>query len=359
MDFEDITIGQVTDPTTVDLVSYDVITDTEWSTIDANTNSCDAPSSGQPRILRATVSVEWVNMSGVKPVKSQTTIAPPIDSYDPATGHISVKVVDRWGAGAGGNPVTVSRSGFSETITTTEEGCAFFAQLNGGTYTVALNRTGYVDGQGVANPSRSMAVNAGFATPVTFLYDQASALDLTLAGLDGYGVPAGIETMISNTGLQPAGKALYSGAPLFPYPDGFQVWGGSCADADPIGLDLALGARYYPSAAREPTINVEPGLTATGTIVLKSVDVTVVNGVGLPVPNVALTASHVTNDLGCPSGKTLALPGVTNAQGELKVALPYGNWEFRVTGRTPAPIWPQAVLDPTTANPAPVQAVVL
>jgi len=359
MQFEDITIGQVEQTKAVDLVSYKVTTDTEWSTIDANKNSCDAPSSGQPRILRATVTVDWVNMAGVKPVQSQTTLAPPIGTYDPATGHISVKVVDRFGVGSGGNPVTVSRSGFTETITTTEEGCAFFAQLNAGTYTVALNRTGYVDGQGVASPSRPMTVNVGFATPVTFLYDQAAVLNLTFTGEAGYAVPTGIEKMISNTGLQPAGTALYSGGQLFPYPDGFQAWGGSCTDADPAGEIASLGTPYYPSGVRDPAHLVEPGLTTTGDIILKSVDVKVVNGIGVPVPNVALTARHVTNDLGCPVGKTLTLPGVTNAAGELKVALPYGKWEFRVTGRSPAPVWPQSVLDPTAANPAAVQAVVL
>ena len=359
MEFEDITVGQVTEIKPVDSVNYEVITDTEWSTIDANKNSCDAPSSGQPRILRATVSVEWVNMAGVKPVKSQTTLAPPIGTYDPATGHISVKVVDRWGVGSGGNPVTVSRTGFSETIATTEEGCAFFAQLNAGTYSVSLNRAGYVDGQGVAIPSRPMTVNVGFATPIVFLYDQASVLNLTLAGEAGYGVPAGIEKMISNTGLQPAGKALYAGGQLFPYPDGFQTWGGSCADADPIGMNTTTGLPYYPSGERDPAVMVEPGLTTAGPIVLKSVDLKVVNGIGVPVPNVALTARHVTNDLGCPAGKTLTLPGVTDAQGDLKVAIPYGKWEFRVTGRSPAPLWPQMVLDPSAANPAAVQAVVL
>jgi len=292
-------------------------------------------------------------------VKTQTTLAPPIGTYDPSTGHISVKVTDRFGVGSGGNPVTVSRTGFSETITTTEEGCAFFAQLNAGTYTIRLNRTGYVDGQGVTSPTRSMPVNVGFATPVTFLYDLASTLNLTLTGEPGYGVPAGIEKMISNTALQPAGKALYAGGLLFPYPDGFQAWGGNCADADPLGMNTTLGVRYYPSAQRDEPILVEPGLTATGQIFLKSVDVKVVNGIGVPVPNVALTARHVTNDLGCPVGKTLTLPGVTNAAGELQVAIPHGKWEFRVTGRSPAPVWPQIVLDPSAANPVAVQAVVL
>jgi prepilin-type N-terminal cleavage/methylation domain-containing protein len=367
MDFDDIPIGQVSQTEPVDTVDYTVLTDTEWATIDADTNACDAPSSGDPRILRATVSVKWVNMSGVKPVKSQTTIAPPIGTYDPQTGHIAVKVVDRFGEGAGGHPVTVSRTGFNQTIHTTEEGCAFFAQLNPNTYNVSLSRPGYVDGQGVANPTRSMSVNVGFASAVTFLYDQAATLDLTLAGLDGYAVPTGIEALISNTGLQPAGKAVHasSGATaliqnLFPYPDGFQTWGGSCADADPAGENVTSGERYYPGADREPAILVEPGLTTTGTVVLKSVDLSVTGPTGDPIPNASVTAHHIVDsgsDLGCPSGKSFNL-GTTDAQGQIKVAMPYGKWEFRVNGLTPSPVWPQEVMDPSATNPATVQLVV-
>jgi len=370
--FEKIVIGQETDTKLVDLVEYELTTDTEWSSINATTSSCDAPnastSAGGPRVLRATVIVEWGNMSGVKPVKSQTLIAPPLGTYDPMTGHISVKVVDRLGVGAGGHDVTITKStGGSETLTTTNEGCAFFEGLVPGNYTVALNTPGHVDVSLVPNPSTTAAVTAGFATNLTFQYDEAGSLQLTLAGEDGYPVPTGIEAAIYSAALKAPGTTkVYANSGsaltitgLFPFtPDGYNTWGGACQDADPLGKRPLLAGRFYPDAQREPSIFFEPGATGVGTIVLKSVDVEVVNGTGVPQSGRSVQAVHVTGtEYGCPAAKTLAL-GTTDATGQLKVAMPYGAWELRVTGATANPLWPQPVFDPTTANPQAVQVVV-
>jgi len=370
--FKDIVIGQEIDIKEVDLVEYKLTTDTEWSSINATTSSCDAPnattSAGGPRVLRATVLVEWANMSGVKPVKSQTLIAPPLGTYDPMTGHIAVQVVDRLGVGAGGHDLTITKStGGSQALTTTSEGCAFFEGLDAGSYTVALNTPGYVDVMLNPTPSRPVTVTAGFASNVTFQYDQAGSLQLTLTGESGYAIPTGIEATIYSAALQaPSTTKTYANSGsavtitgLFPFtPDGYQTWGGACQDADPVGKRPLLAGRFYPDAAREPSIFFEPGATGVGNIVLKSVDVTVVNGAGIPQVGRSVQAVHLTSaEYGCPAAKTLAL-GTTDATGQLKVAMPYGAWELRVTGGTANPIWPQPVIDPTTANPQAVQVVV-
>jgi len=367
--FEDIVIGQETETKMVDTVPYLITTDTEWSSINADTSACDAPvgASGGPRVLRATVFVKWANMSGVKPVTSQTVIAPPLGTYDPLTGHIAVKVVDRLGEGAGGHVVTISKIGTpSETLTTTSEGCAFFAGLTPGSYTAALSTSGYVDAALVSAPSRNVGVTEGFASNLTFLYDQAGSLELTLTGGGGYAVPAGIEASIFNAALLPATTKVYANSGsavtitgLFPFTDGYETWGGACTDADPIGARPGLGDRFYPDAQREPSIIFDPGATGVGNIVLKSVDVQVVNGLGVPVPNKSVTAAHVAGtDYGCPSPLPAFSLGTTDVQGMLKVAMPYGNWEFQASGSTANPIWPQKVLDPSTASPEVVQVVV-
>jgi prepilin-type N-terminal cleavage/methylation domain-containing protein len=370
--FEDITIGQETQTKMVDTVGYLITTDTEWSAINASTSSCDAPnastSAGGPRVLRATVLVEWANMSGVKPVKSQTLIAPPLGTYDPMTGHISVKVVDRLGVGAGSHDVTITKStGGSEMLTTTSEGCAFFEGLVPGNYTVTLNTPGHVDVSLVPTPSRTVGVTAGFASNLTFQYDQAGSLQLTLSGESGYAIPTGIEAVIYSAALQaPSTTKVYANSGsgltitgLFPFtPDGYQTWGGACQDADPLGKRPALAGRFYPDAVREPSIFFEPGATGVGNIVLKSVDVQVVNGSGVPRSGRIVQAVHVTGtEYGCPAAKTLNV-GTTDATGQLKVAMPYGAWEFRVTGGTANPLWPRPVLSPTTANPQAVQVVI-
>jgi prepilin-type N-terminal cleavage/methylation domain-containing protein len=369
MEFDDIVIGQETATELVDDVPYLITTDTEWSSINADTSACDAPvaGSGGPRVLRATVHIRWANMSGVKPVTSQTVIAPPIGTYDPLTGHIAVKVVNRLGEGAGGHTVTISNSGgFVDSLTTTTDGCAFFAGLNPGDYTARLNTSGYVDPALVAAPSRPVAVNEGFASNLTFEYDEAGALALTLAGEAGYAVPEGIEASIFSPALLPGLPKVYTtsgGAVtipnLYPFPNGYETWGGACTDADPVGARPGLGGRFYPEAQREAPIIFDPGTTAAGNIVLKSVDIEVVNALGMPESGRSVQAVHLTHpDYGCPGPKTLAL-GTTDAQGQLKVALPYGHWELRVTGATANPLWPQPVLDPTTANPEAVQVIIL
>jgi prepilin-type N-terminal cleavage/methylation domain-containing protein len=368
-EFEDIVIGQDTVTKMVDEVPYLITTDTEWSSINADTSACDAPaeSSAGPRVLRATVRVKWANMSGVKPVTSQTVIAPPIGTYDPLTGHIAVKVVNRLGEGTGGHDVTITRSGgFSDTLTTTEEGCAFFAGLTPGDYTASLNTPGYVDKSLTSAPVQAVGVNEGLASNLTFLYDEEGSLELHLMAEDGYATPAGIEASIFNTLLLPSATKVYSNSGsiltipgLFPFSDGYEAWGGACTDADPIGERPFQGTRFYPDAQREPSIVFEPGATGVGNIMLKSVDIEVVNGLGMPQIGRSVQAVHVTDpDYGCPGPKTLTLPGTTDSTGQLKVAMPYGHWEFRVTGASPSPLWPQPVLDPSVAGPEPVQVVV-
>jgi hypothetical protein len=61
-----------------------------------------------------------------------------------------------------------------------------------------------------------------------------------------------------------------------------------------------------------------------------------------PIPNVPVQASHAA-DASCPAGETFNL-GVTDAGGQVLVALPYGTWTVLVNG-VPSTV----VLTPGTA----------
>ncbi len=145
-------------------------------------------------------------------------------------------------------------------------------------------------------------------------------------------------------------------SPLFPYPNGYQAWGGTCLDADPQGVNPSGGQPYYPGAQRETAIASNPNQTTVADVTLKSVDVLVKLSNDSPVAGVNVEAYH-DPDSGCPSGKTLVL-GTTAADGYVHVALPYGTWRFEVSGRTPVGSWPVPVLSPLVANPQAVSVTV-
>ena len=79
-------------------------------------------------------------MRGVTPAESSTILSPPVGSYDPNNGHIAVKVLGSDATPLGGVPVTVTASGFNRNLTTTSDGCAFFAFVPPASYTVTPRR---------------------------------------------------------------------------------------------------------------------------------------------------------------------------------------------------------------------------
>jgi hypothetical protein len=296
-------------------------------------------------------------MRGVKPVKSSTILSPPVGSYDPNNGHIAVKVLGSTAEPLAGVPVTVTRTGFSRNLTTTSDGCAFFAFVPPDlTYDVALGAVGYVDRQGSANPVQVVGVTSGATSSVAFDYDQAATLTLTLAAPGGGSFPDGLSVVVGNTALVPTGTKEFAGTGtirsvgnLFPYEEGYSAWAGSCADADPEGED-GNGLAYWEGATRETEVQSLPGGTATGQINLATVTVNV-TGL-LPGTPVDLVAVHDA-DNGCPSGLQYTLGSFTGA-GTAVVALPYGLWTLQVEGMTPSlGSWPTVTLDPRTSG-APV-----
>ena len=100
--------------------------------------------------------------------------------------------------------------------------------------------------------------------------------------------------------------------------------GRDCADADPAA---------YTGGSRGAVLASNPAGTTSGTANLDAVDVTVrfTTLLGLPVPNATITATHAAGT-GCTSGNTLTTTTRTDANGKLRLALPYGTWTIRATG---------------------------
>jgi hypothetical protein len=289
-------------------------------------------------------------MSGTKAVASQTVIVPPAGSYDLETGHIGVKVLDQSGAGVAGIPVLATGpGGFSDTEVTQSDGCAFFGFLDPGTYTVKLSSAGYVTDQGVSSPTQNVAVTVGTITSLQFNYALASTLDLTMSGAFGGTVPTSVPVTVGNTNLLPTGTKVITGSgnprsvgSLYPFTAGYQVWGGSCLDADPQAQKVDGSGAYYPGATRAAPIGVQPGLHSLGTLTMGTASITV-TGPG-STAGLTVIGTHAA-DAGCSGGTTLTL-GLTDSTGKLTAAIPYGTWTFTVSGKSPNPSWPVATVSP-------------
>ena len=337
--FTDLPLGQTLSTQSVDGVPYTVDRETEWVTQNASSGPCQAPPGSNLAYLAVAVSVSWPNMAGVKPPSTNTVVNPPVGTYDPLSGHIAVTVRDRGGLPQDGVTVTIVGSTVTDSQTTGVDGCAFFAYEPAGTYTVTLSSTGYVDDQNAAAPSQSATVSVGGIVPLQFQYDAAATVILTMVGKTGGAVPAAIPVGLWNTHTLPAGVRIFpgSGNPrtiggLFPFSDGYEVWAGSCLDANPEGTNSA-GAAIYPGATRPGIANITPGGSVSTTLQMAETLVTTQTAGGVLRPGITITATHVAPTLplvesGCPSGEVYTL-GTTNASGQLLAALPYGTWAIK------------------------------
>jgi type II secretory pathway pseudopilin PulG len=350
--FDSVAVGQTVTTATAggaDTTPYTVTQDVSWVAPATTSSSCNVPNGSSGAALaykRLTVRVTWPDMRGVQPVASQTLLTPPVGAYDPNDGHIAVQLFDRNAAPLAGQPVTLSGPA-GATQLSTGDGCAFFAYLDPGTYTVSLATAGYVDRQGDQPATQTAAVQASQITTLSFDYDQAATVQVGLVPPPGAAVADGIAVTVANPGLA-VGTKVFAGSgltrtvgPLFPYASGYQVWAGDCTDADPQG---------YPGGSRGPTLATDPGgnPSSTGTAALAAVDVAVRQADGTPVAGATVQAVHAAGP-GCPSGETLTTTAVTDAAGNLLLALPYGTWTLEAT--SPAgTTQPQVALDPGSAT---------
>jgi prepilin-type N-terminal cleavage/methylation domain-containing protein len=317
-------LGQTTlAPQSVGGVNYTIKQDLEWVSAGASVSSCSAPSGpGGAAYVKATVYVSWPDMHGAAAVTSQSLLSPPVGAFDETKGHIGVQVLDVNGNPVGGETVTLGGLA-SASLVTTAEGCAFFAYLDPGSYTVSLSHAGYVDGNSNPTPSHPVTVSSATTQQVTFNWDRAATLQLTLTAANGGTIPAGIPLTLYNTSFGPpnyvkvfAGSGVTTSLSLFPYLSGYQVWAGGCNDAKP--------------ATPAPALATTPGGVTAGAVALATLRVTAKHVGGAAASGVHLNVFHALDTL-CASGETFDI-GTTPANGILLAALPYGAWTMQVVG---------------------------
>jgi hypothetical protein len=367
--------------TPVDGVPYTVATDADWIPKGADTNPCDSESDNPIAYVRVTVNVSWANMNGVKPVTSSTIITPPVKTFSSGKGNVGVKVIGAQNQPQPNLTVTLTAPGGTPSYVkkTSSAGCAFFAYVDplpSGAYTATMDEPGYVDPDGNQLVTKAATVLAGeTADPLGFKYDRAASLDLTLKGVPVGGAPILLPTTplpvtVGNSDLFSgtrtfAAPSTGAGATrtitgLFPFTASmYTVWAGDCADSDPEGKQPD-GSAYYVGGLRDPGVVLAAGGTASLDVNMQSIEFTVYKTAAVPgneQPNSVIIADHDGVVGECPAATSLTL-GTTDSAGKLTVAIPYGNFTFRVQGATPMTSWVNGISTPPADAVAPLSLVI-
>lgn len=360
--------GTKGNPLVVDNHSFTVTRTSEWQTQGATSGPCDGGASGQLAYLRVSVLVSWPNMGKTTPVTAATLLAPGLGTYNAGSGHIKAKVIDGVGNPEAGTTMTVRNSGGGviDSQSTAADGCAFFAFLDPGNYTVTASRAGYVDQTWAPSTSTSVTVVANVAAPASFAYAEASTTVFTFdTSQAGYSPAAATALTVYNpaiTGSATYTKSFSSSAPTrtlttWPYSTGLIAWSGDCTDADPAASG---GSRPNPTVT-------DPGTNVSSVLKGAAVGVVVKKATGTPVSGATVEAVHST--AGCPStmrdpadgstvGEVLTLPVTTDSTGTSKVLLPYGTWTLKVISQTASTTWPVVNLQGSATFPAPYAVTV-
>jgi hypothetical protein len=251
----------------------------------------------------------------------------------PAGGALIVQILDANGNPVSGTTVTAIGPASSPTPTTTSltsgpDGCAIFAGLAGGTYTVNASEVGYVDPNGNSTASAQETVVEGTSVPTGFQLDRAGTIATTFAATGTNAAGAALtfaDTLtIANQGIAIPGTrsfgtvgTTFSGSPpaasatnAFPFPSGYSVYGGSCIQNDP---------QTY-TGNDDPNILVNAASTQ---ILMPAIKVTLYSGTSRTSPGSVVTNTTVTfTDTGCNATRSVT----TNASGYVNVGAPYGTY---------------------------------
>lgn len=252
----------------VGAIDFTVRSTASWVSDGSGTASCTA-ATARANYLRIASAVTWPGMT-IKPVGIESVVAPPNGSFGTNLGSLAVEVRDRDGLPVPGAAVALSgQRGYTDT--TNSLGCVLWGYLPAGSYTVAISKPGYVSPEGVAQPSRAVGVVGETTATAAFDYDRGGQIRANYTTWNGTGwvAAAGAAFTIQHSRLTvalPPVTTDLSGL-VYPFPDPYSVYAGSCPGADPLG-----------NGQPATTAAVPRGGVAAVDVRLASIDVKVVNG---------------------------------------------------------------------------------
>lgn len=342
---------------TIDGVRYTVYVSVDPVFADGNGNACSGGNNTREVYKKVSVRVVFPTEAHAQPVRADTIVRTPSVSAGSSAGAIGASVIDRNGQPVEGVTVTVGASNAQ----TDEGGCAYLPGVSAGNYSVVVSRTGYVSVTGATSVTRTVGVTSGVISSPQFQLDAASTLQTRVAvlaangsELTGYGFPrtastVGVVPYLENpdttsptrttlTGTATSTASTWSVA-AFPFSNGYVGHLGTCGTQVPVIAN--------------------PGTSTPVSLGLAPLGLAVTQAPGYPaVPIVNRTIQAVSTVAGC--SETYTSQATTAADGTLKLALPYGNWNLSVVnGSLTAPaVAPVPVSLVAGAVPGPITLTV-
>jgi Tfp pilus assembly protein PilE len=263
------TLGNQSANTTIDGTVYTVTSKSQFVSGASGTASCSTGggATGNADEVSTTSTVTWTpSNDGRAPVILHGIITPA------QGGSLIVSAADQNGNGLAGVTATVTGPSTVSPLATDSNGCAVFAGLTGGTYTVSYSDPGYVDKNG--NPPASWtgpvtSTQTAAATPLQLAQDGAISATFTTT-FNGSTQPATTDTFVAansvagitprvfGTDSSPINNAyssnVVSPTTVFPFPSQYSVYAGTC------------NSNSWATTPAPPTVTVNP--TATSSVVI-------------------------------------------------------------------------------------------
>jgi hypothetical protein len=250
---------------TVDGVVYSIATSAYWVRDSTQDKSCD----GNPGdYLRLSASVTWQGMTASdKPVKVYSIVTEPNGTYE-KYGNLAIKILNASGAGVPNISVNLT----SPTVlsdTADVNGCAYFANVNPGTYAGSFSKTSYVDKDGTNVINGSWTIVAGQTTVQTFGYDLQATPTVNFklgdpttgsATTGQYATFYHVQRAATLEAGSAAGVNSVSATGLYPFTSAYAVYSGraTCAGNDTVTTAATLTPGSSPTInVSEPPLNIQ------------------------------------------------------------------------------------------------------
>lgn len=315
-------------PVTLDDITFSVNSTGVFVNNTSGTASCTSGESSADYV-RVTSTVTWPSIGKRPEVMMQSIVSPSNGSLDPGHGTLTFSAINAAGLPlpgvgiSGGGPANFSG-------TTDASGCANFADLPAGNYTVTPTAAGLVDkfGKPPATLNPSPGVIPSGTNTMQLQYDQPGTLEVGFEHRVGsstefkassqrsiaiFNAGTGLSspTFVSAPGSSPA-LAIKSGS-LFPFTSKYAVYAGSCKDNNPNPESNPLA----PGAEAVTGITVLPGGAMKGMVKLPALNLLVKKSGAATAIKVKITGT-------CSFSREYA--GTTGTA--LEVGLPWGSYSI-------------------------------
>lgn len=322
---------------TVDGTPYTVDSIATFQTDATGTASCESGTASADYIqIRATVS--WPSIGSRPPVVAQSLVAPPNGSVSPDTGALAVQIEDAENVGIEGVGLSGTGDG-SFSGATGENGCAIFANLPEGNYTLSVSGSSLVDRDGSPPEPQSTSVVAESTNTVVLQYDDPGSIPVSFEtranGAGNDPVPSSADSVVVfNTGMTVAKTFGTPGTPLaevsatslFPFTSPYAVYAGTCDGDNPN----PAGEPDPPAAIAD--VLVSPGGASPVTIELPALHLIAWSGTDAGSPGAAVEGAQVKlADTNCSPEDPLVRTFTTNTAGGLDdPGLPFSTYDVCV-----------------------------